>query len=152
MNGVNRLLKVISTLVLSGIIIVVFSGFQTFEYKNTIDQLFKDRTDILQNSFYGKIKIEDTERVLGSVEVTPLIISDLQTIANLDPTEIDTVKSMKINKIKKIKTEGDLVTFSAQIEWQMQGLEGDYSNAVDYIIILKNEGNTYKISDYYPVI
>lgn len=133
------------------IAIIVFSGFGHASNTGIVKDLLVERTSILQQSYYGQLEIGEAETRLYTIETQPLLESDILMLRNSDSTQIDVVRNMEVISIKQTTKLYDYLTFQGEIQWYMTGYNGDYIETVEYNIVLKTFGNSYKLSDLYPI-
>lgn len=140
-------------LILPAIIVIIagfFSGFSEQSYEQLAQGLLKERTNVLQNAYYGKIDMELAEDYLDKIETYPLLSEDISSLRNSEPTDMDKVKSMEINEIKQESKLFPYVSLSVTIRWHMSGAESDYISDYEYSVILKSTNNGYKLAGFDP--
>lgn len=140
-------------LILPAIIVIIagfFSGFSEQSYEQLAQSLLKERTNVLQNAYYGKIDRDLAEDYLGKIETYPLLSEDIGCLRNSGPTEMDKVKSMEFNEIKQESKLFPYVSLSVTIRWHMSGPESDYFSDYEYSVILKSTNNGYKLAGFDP--
>jgi len=131
--------------------VTVLSGFGNNSNTGIVKDLMKERTSILQQTYYGELNSDIAEDKLSNIETQPLLESDILTLRAFKNTEIDMIRDMEIISLKRITKLYDYLSFHGTIRWHMSGLNGEYVETVDYCIVLKSFGRIYKISDIYPI-
>lgn len=129
----------------------VFSGFGYQTDQETVKRLLTERTSILQQAYYGHIGRDDAEQRLARIETQPLLSEDILSLRETEDTEVDTVSHMEILTIRQVKKLYRYLTYQSRISWYMNGLQGSYTETLDYHVVLKQIGQGYKISELNPV-
>ena len=145
--------KYYKLLLLPAIIIIIagiFSGFSEQPGEKTAESLLEERTQVLQNAYYGKIKIDDAEKRLSRIEAYPLLSEDIENLRNAEPTQLDIVKSMEFIEVKEERSLFDYLSLHMKIRWYMRGLDSDYISDNEYSVVLKKTSDGYKISEFNP--
>jgi hypothetical protein len=140
-------------LILPAIIIIIagiFSGFSNQSCDQITKDLLRERTEILQNAYYGKIDRNKAEEALSKIETYPLLSEDVGNLKNYDATQIDIVKSMEFLDVKQESKMFDYISFHTKIRWNMNGLSADYVSENEYSVILKSTTQGYKLSEFNP--
>lgn len=86
----------------------------------------RERSIILQKAYYGQIDLAETEARLFEIETQQLLESDIMILRRVDESSVEIICYMK-------------------------GLEGDYTEEVNYGIIMEDCGDAYKLSEQYPL-
>lgn len=139
--------------IVPAIIIIIagfFSGFSEQSYEQIAENLLKERTQILQAAYSGKLEIKQAESRLSQIETYPLLSEDVGNLRDLDATELDVVKSMEFIETIQEKKMLQYVSLSVTIRWYMSGLESDYVSDYDYSVILKTTRDGYVLSEFNP--
>jgi hypothetical protein len=140
-------------LIFPAIIIIiagVFSGFSNQSYDQIAEDLLRERTEILQNAYYGKIDRNKAEAALSKIETYPLLTEDVSNLKDYDATQLDIVKSMDFLVMNQETKMFDYISFHTKIRWYMSGLSADYVSENEYSIILKSTSEGYKLSEFNP--
>lgn len=133
------------------IIITLFSGFGHNSNPQIMKELLEKRTSILQQSYFGQIKIEKAEEQLAEIETQPLLGSDIMNLRNKVPSEMDMIEDMKIDSLREITKFYSYLSYQSEITWYMKGLNSDYKQTIKYHIVLKNLDGKYKLSEFKPI-
>lgn len=139
--------------ILPAIIIIIagfFSGFSEQSFSQIAEILLKERTNVLQMAYYGKLEMDTAEEHLDRIETYPLLSEDIGNLRNMDATELDRVRSMEFLEIKQESKLFPYVSLSVKIRWHMSGLSSDYISDNEYVVVLKSEKNVYKLSGFDP--
>ncbi|HML37326.1 MAG TPA: hypothetical protein PKA19_07905 [Bacillota bacterium] len=140
-------------LILPAIIVIIagfFSEFSEQSYEQLAQSLLKERTNVLQNAYYGKVERELAEDYLDKVETYPLLSEDISSLRDSEATEMDRVRSMEFSEIKQESKQFPYVALSVTIRWHMSGPESDYFSDHEYSVILKSTNNGYKLAGFDP--
>lgn len=147
--------KYYKILILPAVLIIVagvFSGFKEQSTETLVKELLEERTRILQQGYYEKMKKEDAEEALSKIETYPLLSEDLQGLRDVENTDLDVVKSMELKNARQKSKMFDYLSFHVEIRWYMSGPEGDYITEGAYSVVMKslNEGESWKLSEFRP--
>lgn len=126
----------------------ILSGYGERSYEQIVKDLLQERTAILQNSYYDKIDLEQAEEKLRKIETYPLLSEDIYTLRNTEATEIDKVKSMEFNKMEQQSKMFNYVSFDTEIQWYLEGYDGDYTCNNCYSVVMKSLDGDYKLSEF----
>ena len=140
-------------LILPAVIVIIagiFSGFSNQSYDQIAEDLLRERTEILQNAYYGKIDRSTAETKLGKIETYPLLSEDIGNLKNSDPSQLDIVKSMDFIEVEQESKMFDYISMHMEIRWSMSGLSSDYISNNEYSVILKATKDGYKLSEFNP--
>ncbi|MEG1930317.1 MAG: hypothetical protein RR131_04180 [Anaerovorax sp.] len=130
------------------IIFGVFSGFSNSSEEETVEGLIRERTSILQQTYFGKMTKEQAETRLQEIEIYPLYNKDIYQFDQFKNTEIDRVRGMKIKEIWENTNLYDYKAFKCKIQWEMRGVEGNYTTLGLYHLVLKKDRGIYKLSEF----
>lgn len=150
-TSLHRYYKIIMVPTVIIITAVLCSGMISFgeqSYEAATKVLLKERTDILQNYFYGKLDRQQAEQKLKEIETYPLLKKDLAALNVEDGCRADAVKSMNIKKISESSKLYHMISFETEIEWSMSSVYGDYETSGEYFVVLNSENNNYKLSEF----
>ena len=150
-EGWTSLKRYYKILIIPAVIIIIagiFSGFNEQSYDQTVENLLKERTSILQKAYYGKIEIENAEILLGGIETYPLLAEDIQGLRNADPSQMDIVKSMEFIDMTQTMKMFDYISYNTVIRWNMSGLSADYISDNKYSVVIKSTNNGYMLSEF----
>lgn len=140
-------------LLIPAIIIIIagfFSGFSEPSLTGTAKDLLEQRTQILQQAYYGRIEREQAEKYLGKIESYPLLSEDVGNLKDIRDTDQDKVTSMEFLDIKQDDKLFLYVSLHAKIRWHMCGSGGDYISENEYLVILKSTRDGYKLTRFSP--
>lgn len=135
------------------IIIIIagfFSGFSEQSLTHTARNLLEQRTQILQQAYYGQIERDQAERYLGKIESYPLLSEDIGNLKELEGTDPDKVTSMEFLDIKQDDKLFLYVSLHTKIRWHMSGGGTDYISDNEYLVILKSTKDGYKLTRFEP--
>ena len=141
-------------LVIPAIIVIavsIFSGFSNPDVDKIAMNLIKERTSILQKSFYGQMSLQDAEKKLYEIETYPLLSQDIQSVREWETGELDIIRRMNIATFEQEKNYMNYLTYRAVIYWDMTGLSDNYTVKGTYHIVLKRENDQYKLSVFEPI-
>lgn len=133
------------------ILLSFLSGFTGKTEENTVKELLRERTRILQNCYYGLMDRNEAEKALFEIETYPLLSSDIQSLREWDETEVDIVEKMYFGPIQKTRSCFGKDAYQVAVKWEVSGLSGDYVAEGDYHIILKTEKNRQFLSVFVPL-
>ena len=145
--------KYYKLLCLPAIIVIIagiFSGFSEQSCVKIAEALLEERTTVLQNAYYGRIKMDEAEKILGQIETYPLLSEDVYNLRNADPSQLDIVKSMEFTETEQERKLFGYVSLNITIRWHMSGLSADYISDNEYSVILKSTKGGYKLSEFNP--
>ncbi|MGI6733104.1 MAG: hypothetical protein ACOX4J_02840 [Anaerovoracaceae bacterium] len=125
-----------------------FSGFAGTQDSMLVEELLKERTEILHKVYFREIEPERGEVLLYEIETQPLLASDIKSLRAFVDTDLDPVKSMQILVLEQISGLYGYKSYRGEILWHMKGPDGDYVQSVDYNIVLKKSGSGYKLSEF----
>lgn len=127
----------------------IFSGFSVQSQESKVKELLAERTTILQDAHYKKAEKTGVIKRLSKIETYPLLSKDIQGLEEIaDACQMDIVKSMEIKKVENKMKMFNIVSFDVSIDWSMSGLSGDYMTDGEYSVILKTDGEDYKLSEF----
>ena len=126
----------------------VFSGFTKISDSFLVEELIRERTNILHGVYFNEIQPEKGEQLLYEIETQPLLASDIKTLREYADTDMDLVKDLEILVLEQTSGLYGYKSYRADILWHMRGLDGDYIQSVDYGIVLKKSGSGYKLSEF----
>lgn len=135
------------------VIIYVLDFSREEKLEAALYEVMSQRIEIIEKAAFGETSYDEAQKLLVDITQNPLLKSDLQIIENLDeyPTEIDRVQSFKIGQIRNLSVIGNNICFSAEIVWNMEGLNGPYIEESIYFFEMKRDKNKYILYDYYPI-
>jgi hypothetical protein len=131
--------------------ITFFFGYGSKSNPEMLKGLLMERTSILQQAYYGQIQTDKAENLLAQIETQPLLGTDIHTLRNSEPMEMEMVVGMEIKSLKQIKKLYRYLTFRSEITWYMKGMNTTYSQTVDYHVVLQSVGSNYKLSEFNPI-
>ena len=134
------------------IIFSVFSGFTRGSDSALVEELIRERTDILHKVYFQQIDPEKGEQLLYEIETQPLLASDIRTLRQFTDTDMDMIRDLEILVLEETSNLYGDKSYRSDILWYMKGLAGDYVQSVDYNILLKKSGDRYKLSEFTPII
>ncbi|NLY71500.1 MAG: hypothetical protein GX076_07480 [Clostridiales bacterium] len=146
--------RYINIFVLPFIIIIfigLFPGYINESKTAVVKSLMRERTSIMQEALYGNMSIEEAEERLYKIETHPLLESDIISLRDMEDTGIDRIKDMRFISLKQTTSLYNYLSYQTEIMWLMVGLEGEYSQRINYNISLKSFGKIYKLSDITPI-
>jgi uncharacterized protein YfbU (UPF0304 family) len=135
------------------IIIIIagfFSGFSEQSLTQTAKSLLEQRTQILQQAFYGQIDREQAEKYLSKIEIYPLLSEDIGNLKDMEDTDQDRVTSMEFLEVTQDEKLFLYVSLHVKIRWHMCGSGEDYINDNEYLVILKSAKDGYKLTRFDP--
>lgn len=127
-----------------------FSGFSGQSYSQIAENLLRERTDLLQQAYFGGIPMDQAEKNLGRIETYPLLSEDVGPLRDLPATDLDRVKSMEFIEVRQESKLFPYVSFTVTIRWHMSGAEADYISTNSYSVILKSINNRYLLAEFDP--
>ena len=133
------------------IAVSVLSGFTSPDADKIAMNLIKERTKILQKSFYGQMSLQEAERRLTHIQTYPLLRQDIQSIRAWETGELDIVRRMNIAEFEEQMNYLNYRTYTAVIYWDMTGLSNNYTIKGTYHVVLKRENGRYRISVFEPI-
>jgi hypothetical protein len=125
-----------------------FSGFSDQTYGRIAENLLRNRTELLQNVYYGSMPTDQAEKKLGLIETYPLLSEDVSCLRNLDATDLDKVELMEIIDIRQESRLFPYVSLTVTIRWHMSGAGSRYVSDNDYSVVLKSVKNKYFLADF----
>lgn len=153
MKEVDNLRKYYKLYILPAIIVIIagfFSGFSGQSYSQIAENLLRERTDLLQNAYYGGISMDQAEKNLGQIETYPLLSEDVGYLRDMGATDLDRVKSMEFIEITQESKLFPYVSLTVTIRWHMNGAGEDYISTNEYFVILKSINNGYVLTEFNP--
>lgn len=133
------------------IFMAFFPGFVNGSNTTIVRDLMMERTSILQEAYYGNMQIEEAERRLYQIETQPLLETDILALREAEYSQLDIIDDMRIVSLRQNTKLYDYLSFQGEIIWFMVGLQGKYSQTVNYNIVLKSFGEIYKLSELSPI-
>ena len=125
---------------------VFLSGFTSPKEEVLVRDLLLDRTQILEEFYYGHASLQASEERLAEVETQPLLKEDIAAMRAWEATDLDMVKGLTVLSLEKRTGLYGYLAFDAVILWNMQGLAGSYTEITEYNVVLKQSGKQYRIS------
>lgn len=138
-------------LIFPAIIIIIagfFSGFSEQSFSQTAEILLKERTDVLQLAYYGRLEQDEAEKYLNRIETYPLLSEDIGNLRDIQPTDMDRVRSMEFIDIRQESKMFPYVSLSVKIRWHMSGPNENYISENEYSVILKSTKDGYKLANF----
>ena len=135
------------------IIIIIagfFSGFSEQSLTETAKNLLEQRTQILQQAYYGQIDRDKAEKYLGKIESYPLLSEDIGNLKDMTDTDQDKVTSMEFLDFKQDDKLFLYVSLHTKIRWHMRGSGADYISDNEYLVILKSTKDGYRLTRFSP--
>jgi hypothetical protein len=148
MKRYKKLLAVPAIIVIA---VSVLSGFTSSDADQIAINLIKERTNILQKSFYGQMSQQEAEKRLSHIQTYPLLSQDIQSIREWEASELDIIRKMNIAEFEQEKNYLNYRTYKAVIYWDMTGLKDNYTLKGTYHVVLKMENDQYKLSVFEPI-
>ena len=148
MNRYKKFLMIPAIIVIA---VSILSGFASPDADKIAINLLKERTNILQKSFYGQISLQEAEKRLSHIQTHPLLSQDIQSIRDWETGELDIVRRMNIAELEPGKNYLNYRTYKAVIYWDMTGLSGSYTLKGTYHVVLKRENDQYRLSVFEPI-
>ncbi len=133
------------------IVFSVFSGFTKGSDSSMVEELIRERTNILHQVYFHQINPQEGELLLYEIETQPLLASDIRTLRQYTDTDMDMIRDLEILVLEQTSNLYGVKSYRGDILWYMKGLAGDYVQSVDYNIMLKKSGNQYKLSEFTPI-
>lgn len=130
------------------IVLSVFPGFASRSAEQQIEYLIEQRTEIMQDAFFGDITIEEAETALAGIETYPLLTDDVYSLRSWDAAQLDMVRDMHILNITHEKSFMIYLTYDVDIIWDMSGLSGNYTSEVSYYAVAVKDGENYLLSKF----
>jgi hypothetical protein len=140
-------------LLFPAIIIIIagfFSGYSEQSLTETAKNLLEQRTQILQQAYYGQIDRNQAEKYLKKIESYPLLSEDVGNLKDTQDTDQDRVTSMEFLTISQDDKLFLYVSLHAEIRWHMSGSGTDYISDNEYLVILKSTKDGYKLTRFSP--
>ncbi|WP_324824036.1 hypothetical protein [Sinanaerobacter sp. ZZT-01] len=134
------------------LLISIFSGFGRNSESVNVRHLIEQRTDILQQSYYGELPLEKAQEQLQKIETQPLLGEDITALRAADPCQLDLVQKMEMKSIERRMRLFHYQSFEVNLKWYMKGLNEDYISQGDYFIVLKTVDGEAKISEFEPIL
>lgn len=135
----NRLEKILSVVCVFILVAALLSGFTQSDPSSSVSTLLKQRTQILQNAYFGRQSLEQSELLLERIETHPLLADDIQALRTSMPGQMDWIRSMELLTIEETTSYIDYHSFLVDIRWHMSGLSGNYASDYSYHIVVKEE-------------
>ncbi|MEA4988180.1 MAG: hypothetical protein VB095_08980, partial [Anaerovorax sp.] len=132
--------------------ISIFSGFGTNSESANVRHLIEQRTDILQQAYYGELTFEKAQNQLQKIETQPLLGEDITALRDADPCQLDLVQKMEMKSIERKMHLFHYQSFEVNLKWYMKGLCEDYISQGDYFIVLKTVDGEAKLSEFDPIL
>lgn len=151
MDRVYRYYKFIVIPCIAVLLISICSGFGTSSEKVNVRHLIEQRTEILQQAYYGELSFEEAQNRLQKIETQPLLGEDLTALRDADPCQLDLVQKMEMSSIKRKMNLFHYQSFEVNLKWYMKGLCEDYISQGDYFIVLKTVDDIAKLSEFEPI-
>lgn len=148
MYSYKRLFVSISAAIL---LICVFSGFSNSTDEVQLKRLLDLRTEILQQTYYKELSLEEAVRKLGQIETQPLLGEDVEMLTSSEPCQLDIVQRMEFAAFEKGTGLVPYSTYKISVIWYMQGMEGEYISNETYHVVVKTVNQTAKISKFDPI-
>jgi uncharacterized membrane protein len=143
--------KILVVPAITVIVVSILSGFASSDTDKTAINLIKERTNILQKSFYGQMSLQEAERRLSHIQTYPLLSQDIQNIREWETGDLDIIRRMNIAEFEQEMNFMNYITYRAVIYWDMTGLSGNYTERGTYHVVLKRENELYKLSVFEPI-
>ncbi len=144
--------KLLSLPAIIVIIAGISSGFSEQSCAKIAETLIQERTEVLQDAYYGRIDIDEAERSLGKIETYPLLSEDIGYLRNAEASQIDIVKYMEFIETEQEKKLFEYVSLNTHIRWHMSDLSVDYVSDNKYSVVLKSTKTGYRLSEFNPII
>jgi hypothetical protein len=127
-----------------------FSGFSEQSFGQIAEKLLRERTDLMQQAFYGSVPMDQAEKNLGRIETYPLLSEDVGYLRDMDATDLDRVRSMEFIETREESKLFPYVSLTVTIRWHMSGAGDDYISVNEYAVILKSVKNEYLLAEFNP--
>ncbi len=137
-------------LVIPGLLVItacLFTGFGSANQEGLVKQLLDQRTNILQQAYFGQLDQGQAEELLAKVETQPLLSQDVNTLRASEPTDFQRVNSMELRQLEKKVQMMSYLTYDASIRWYLNSPEGSAVEDGNYQLVLKYSGDSYKLSE-----
>ncbi|MEG0829100.1 MAG: hypothetical protein RSD88_00565 [Anaerovoracaceae bacterium] len=141
-------------LVIPAMMIIVFSLFSGFTNKSTQDvakDLMRQRTSIIQNTYYHHISEEEGKKQLAKIEVGDLLNRDIRGLETWKDGEFEWIEAMDFETIEITKENKGYTCYDVSIHWQIRGEEKRYATAYKYNVVLKETVGEQKLSVFEPL-
>lgn len=130
------------------IIISLLSGFTYHDDEELLKSMLIERTQILQDGFFGMTDRKYAENMITELEVQPILSEDVKNLRGYEQTDMDRVEKMTFVSVEKKSNFMGYITFEVQILWDMRSPEGKYETYGTYHTVLKKTGNSYYLSKF----
>ena len=143
--------KYYKLLIIPAIIIIIagfFSGFSRQSCIQAAENLLKERTKVMHETFSGRLEREQAEQLLTRIETYPLLSEDISSLREFEDSDLDTVQSMAFIEVSQENKQFDYTVLRVKIRWYMRGYNGDYITDNDYTVILEAAGDGYRLSEF----
>lgn len=147
----TNLKKYYKLYILPAIVVIIagfFSGFSDQTYGRIAENLLRNRTDLLQDAYYGGMPAEQAEKKLSLIETYPLLSEDVGYLRSLKATDLDRVEHMEIIDIRQESKLFPYVSLTVTIRWHMSGAEGRYISENEYFVVLKSVNDKYLLAEF----
>ncbi|WP_129596504.1 hypothetical protein [Anaerophilus nitritogenes] len=118
--------------------------------KKLIEQLFKERANLWNEIYKEDMDQEIWMEELQKIVTNPLLSFDEEAFRQVYeyPTDMDKVVDVNISNIEDVVCKKNEITAKVNIIWKMESLDTKYEEEITYNVLLKQEGEHWKISDY----
>lgn len=130
------------------VILVTLLGAAADPEKDSVEQLLKSRTDIMENVLSGNISLQEGTTQLKEIETGKLYSEDIKKLADNMNCEHNKVVDMKINDFHRTSSVSDLMTYQGSITWKCLGIDGIYVQKCSYIIGAKRSSEGSKLVSF----
>lgn len=148
MTAFRRYYNIITVPALLIIAVSLLSGFTYHDDTELLKSMLIERTQILQDGFFGITDRKYAESIIAEFETQPLLSEDIKNLRSYNETDFDRVEKMTFVSVEKQSSFMEYVTFKVTILWNMRNPEGKYETYGTYYVVMKKAGNSYHLSKF----
>ncbi|WP_326910376.1 hypothetical protein [Sedimentibacter sp. MB31-C6] len=123
------------------IVLLLFSyktieGYEYHKEVTIIEQLLNERITIMNDFLYNGKDLKDLEEKLNKIEAGDQLENDLDILSKVidNPTDFELSKNVKVEKINKLDKTEDGIDINADLNWLIEGYDGEYNLIKNYNI------------------
>jgi len=140
----------ICALVLMIIIFTTTMGFSSSENEEEIvAKLVTERIDAMNLYYSSQINEYEAKQRLKAVESGILLEDDIENLHTYFRTDIEEVKTYTFDEIDVTSSDSDVICAKVSIDWAVEGLAGSEAFCCCYSVICENEGEGFKLVQFY---
>lgn len=143
-----RWICILTALCILGLILM---GAASDTESASVKKLLEKRTAIMDNVLSGNITYEEGAGQLKRIEAGKLYNDDLQSMKKYMNTDIETVKEMEVIDIKKESQIYGTMTFSCEIRWVYEGINGTDEMICEYTAGVDRNGGDFRLVSFTAV-